>query len=186
MEPGRVLAVHRDGRHRFSKQTVGEILLLEGLGVEGDAHAGVTVQHRSRVRRDPTETNLRQVHLIHGELLDGLAGRGYDVAAGDLGENVTTRGVDLLALPTGSVLHLGDTATVQVTGLRNPCVQIESFGTGRHRSGLLRQVLRTAPDGSAVRLAGVMAIVSAGGVVRTGDPIRVVLPWGDPVPLIPV
>jgi MOSC domain-containing protein YiiM len=181
MGPGRILAVHRDGRHRFSKQTVDEITLLEGLGVEGDAHAGVTVQHRSRVRRDPTQPNLRQIHLIHGELLDELAARGHDVGAGSLGENVTTRGVDLLALPAGTVLHLGGTATVRVTGLRNPCTQIESFG-----AGLLKQVLHRQDDGSGVRLAGVMGVVTAGGRGRPGDRVRVVLPSGPAVPLVPV
>jgi MOSC domain-containing protein YiiM len=186
METGRIVAVHRDSRHRFTKETVDRITLLEGLGVEGDAHAGVTVQHLSRVRRDPTQPNLRQVHLIHAELLDELAARGYDVAAGNLGENVTTRGLDLLALPTGAVLHLGDSATVRMTGLRNPCVQIENFGTGRQRSGLLKQVLRNAPDGSPVRLAGVMGVVTAGGQIAPGDAIRVVLPSGDPIPLLPV
>jgi MOSC domain-containing protein YiiM len=168
---GVVVAVHRDGSHRFSKRSVDQVTLLEGLGVEGDAHAGATVKHRSRVRRDPSQPNLRQVHLIHAELLDHVTGLGYDVAPGALGENVTTRGLDLLGLPVGAVLHLGDAARVEVTGLRNPCVQID-----RYRRGLLKEVLRTTDDGSVVRLAGVMGVVLAGGEVRPGEPVRVTLP----------
>jgi MOSC domain-containing protein YiiM len=178
---GRVEAVHRDGEHRFSKSGVAEILLLTGLGVEGDAHAGTTVQHRSRVRRDPTQPNLRQVHLMHAELLERVTDLGFDVQPGALGENVTTRGVDLLGLPTGTVLHLGDEAMVEITGLRNPCVQIDGF-----RRGLLRELLHTADDGTVVRLAGVMGIVTAGGVVRPGDPIRISRPSEPHRPLEPV
>jgi MOSC domain-containing protein YiiM len=126
----RIDAVHRDPEHRFSKVAVEQIRLLEGLGVEGDAHAGALVQHRSRVARDPSRPNLRQVHLIHAELLVALADNGHSVAPGDLGENVTTCGVDLLSLPAGTLLRLGDEAVVPVTGLRNPCVQIEAFGAG--------------------------------------------------------
>jgi MOSC domain-containing protein YiiM len=168
---GVVVAVHLDRAHRFSKESVEQITLLEGLGVAGDAHAGATVKHRSRVRRDPTQPNLRQVHLMHAELLDRVTDLGYDVAPGALGENVTTRGLDLLGLPVGSVLHLGDLARVEITGLRNPCVQIDRF-----RRGLLKEVLHTADDGSVERLAGVMAVVTTSGEVRPGDPIRVTLP----------
>ena len=178
---GVVVAVQRDGAHRFSKVSVGAITLLEGLGVEGDAHAGATVQHRSRVRRDPTQPNLRQVHLIHAELLDHVNVLGYDVGPGALGENITTRGIDLLDLPTGTVLHLGDHARVEVTGLRNPCVQID-----RYRSGLLKEVLHTTDDGTVVRLAGVMGVVLAGGEVRLGDGIRISLPSVPHRPLEPV
>ena len=149
-----VVAVHRDARHRFSKQQVPEIRLLAGLGVEGDAHAGVLVQHRSRVRRDPDQPNLRQVHLIHAELLDDLAVHGHEVAPGALGENLTTRGVDLLGLPTGTLLHLGAEAVVRVEGLRNPCVQIEAYD-----EGLLRHVAGRAPDGSVVRRADTVSLV---------------------------
>lgn len=168
---GVVVAVHRDRDHRFSKRSVDRITLVEGLGVEGDAHAGATVQHRSRVRRDPTRPNLRQVHLIHAELLDRVTGLGYDVVPGALGENVTTRGIDLLDVPTGAVLHLGDRARIEVTGLRNPCVQIDRF-----RRGLLAEVLHTDEDGRVVRLAGVMGVVLVGGEVRSGDEVRVTLP----------
>ena len=136
--------------------------------MEGDAHLGETVQHRSRVARDPTQPNLRQVHLIHGELHDELTTRGFDVGPGDMGENVTTRGVDLLALPTGTRLRLGDEAVVEVTGLRNPCVQLDRF-----QPGLMAAVLDRDADGGLRRLAGVMAVVLTSGDVRPGQPIEV-------------
>lgn len=145
--------------------------MLQGLGVEGDAHLGVTIKHRYRVRTDPCQPNLRQVHLIQAELLDELASSGFAVAPGDLGENVTTRGVDLLALSRGTILKLGADAVLHVTGLRNPCSQIEKF-----RSGLLKAVLLKAPSGEVVRKTGVMAVVLAGGVVVPGDPVVVELP----------
>jgi MOSC domain-containing protein YiiM len=167
----RVDSVHRDGQHRFSKSSVGEIRLIEGVGVDGDAHAGATVQHLHLVRKDPTAPNLRQVHLIPREVLDELAANGYDVAPGELGENVTTAGLDLFALPTGTTLHLGDTATVTVTGLRDPCSQINGL-----RKGLLKQVMGKAEDGTVVRRVGIMGVVSTGGVVRPGDRLTVVLP----------
>jgi MOSC domain-containing protein YiiM len=167
----RVIAVARHGTHRFSKEVVEAITILEGLGVEGDAHAGALVKHRSRVRADPTQPNLRQVHLIHAELFDEVAGKGFAVRPGDLGENITTRGIDLLALPRGAVLAVGDSVRLEVTGLRNPCSQIEKF-----RPGLLATVLEKRPDGTLVRKSGVMSIVLAGGEVRAGDPIRIELP----------
>jgi MOSC domain-containing protein YiiM len=176
-----VSAVSRGRAHRFSKQPADVIRLLVGLGLEGDAHAGATVQHLSRVRRDPTQPNLRQVHLIHAELHDELTAQGFRVAAGDLGENVTTRGLDLLALPTGTRLRLGAEAVIEVTGLRNPCVQLDRFATG-----LMAACLDKAPDGSVIRKAGVMSVVLAAGEVRAGDPITVVLPSGPPRPLLPV
>lgn len=167
----RVIAVARDGTHRFSKQRVDTIRLLEGLGVEGDAHLGETVQHRSRVAADPTQPNLRQVHLIHGELFDELADKGFAVAPAELGENVTTRGIDLLGLPRGTRLHLGAEAVVEVTGLRNPCGQIDGFQTG-----LLKAVLDKGANGEIIRKSGIMSIVLAGGEVRPGDPIAILLP----------
>jgi MOSC domain-containing protein YiiM len=176
-----VVAVSRDSVHRFSKQPVDEIVLIAGWGIEGDAHAGTTVQHLSRVARDPSQPNLRQVHLIHAELFDEVAATGYEVEAGQLGENVTTRGVDLLALPEGTLLHLGDDAVVRVAGLRNPCHQINGF-----EPGLLSQVLGRADDGSVERKGGVMTVVVAGGVVRPDDDIRVQLPTGEQIPLAPV
>ncbi|WP_144765840.1 MOSC domain-containing protein [Curtobacterium sp. 9128] len=176
-----VVSVSRDDDHRFSKPVVDEITLIAGWGVEGDAHAGTTVQHRSRVARDPSQPNLRQVHLIHAELFDEVAAAGFAVAPGQMGENVTTRGIDLLGLPTGTLLHLGADACVRVTGLRNPCQQINGF-----EPGLLRAVLGRAEDGSVERKGGVMAVVVTGGVVRAGDDVRVELPVGEREQLAPV
>ena len=147
------------------------IRLVEGLGIEGDAHAGVTVKHRSRVARDATQPNLRQVHLIHAELFHELAAQGFKVSAGDMGENITTRGIDLLALPAGTRLAIGDSAIVEVTGLRNPCIQIDQF-----QKGLMHATLGKDADGNLIRKTGVMSIVIAGGDVRPGDPIKVLLP----------
>ncbi|WP_348787659.1 MOSC domain-containing protein [Leifsonia sp. NPDC080035] len=178
MTSARVVGVSRDARHRFSKAPEDAITLVAGLGVEGDAHFGATVQHLSRVRRDPTQPNLRQVHLIHSELFDEVTA---DVEPGQLGENVTTAGVDLLGLPRGTVLRLGDRAVVELTGLRNPCVQIDRF-----RPGLLKQVVGTDEDGATVRKAGVMAVVIEGGVVKAGDVIEVTLPSGPFEELAPV
>ena len=171
----------RDHEHRFNKTVVAEITLIEDWGVEGDAHAGRTVQHRSRVARDPSQPNLRQVHLIHEELFDELASAGYVVTAGEMGENITTSGIDLLSLPEGTQLCLGDDAIVHVTGLRNPCQQINTF-----EPGMLSEVVGRAEDGSVQRKGGVMAVVIAGGVVRPGDLISVTLPTGDQKPLSPV
>ncbi len=176
-----VTAVSRSPRHRFSKQNEACIRLLEGLGVEGDAHAGHTVQHRSRKRWTPHLPNLRQVHLIHAELHDELNAAGFQVAPGDLGENVTTRGIDLLGLPTGTRLHLGASAVIEVTGLRNPCVQLDRF-----QDGLMQATLDRTADGELVRKAGVMAVVLAGGDVRPGDSVRVELPPPPHAPLAPV
>ncbi len=166
-----VTAVSRSFTHTMSKPNEGSVWLLEGLGVEGDAHLGVTVKHRSRVAKDPTVPNLRQVHLIHAELMDELRARGFDMAPGEMGENVTTRGVDLLGLPTGARLHLGDDAIVEVTGLRNPCRQLNGL-----RKGLMAATLDRDGDGNLVRKAGIMAVVIAGGEVRPGDAIAVDLP----------
>jgi MOSC domain-containing protein YiiM len=173
-----VSAVSRDGAHRFSKQSVAGIVLRAGLGVEGDAHAGVTVQHRSRVAVDPTQPNLRQVHLIQAELLDELRDQGFQVEPGQLGENITTRGVDLLGLPKGTLLRLGSAAVVEITGLRNPCAQINAF-----RPGLLKVVLGKDETGGLIRRAGVMGVVLQGGPVRPGDPLDVQLPAVPHVPL---
>jgi MOSC domain-containing protein YiiM len=172
-----VVAVARDAAHRFSKQLCPGIVLIAGQGVEGDAHRGVTVQHRSRVAQDPTQPNLRQVHLLAAELLDELNAKGYDVGPGEMGENVTTRGIDLLALPRGTRLALGE-AEVEVTGLRNPCAQISGF-----RSGLLSEVLLRTPEGGLVRRAGIMAVVTRGGAVTPGDAIAVHLPAAPHLPL---
>lgn len=167
----RVLAVCRSDTHSFSKAVVPHIRLVAGLGVEDDAHQGHTVKHRSRVAKDPTQPNLRQVHLIHGELIDELSSKGFEIVPGDLGENITTQGIDLLALPAGTRLTVGGDAIVEVTGLRNPCGQIEAF-----RKGLLAAVLDRDDAGAIVRKTGVMGIVVAGGAVRAGDGISIVLP----------
>lgn len=181
IRPPQVVAVATSPTHEFSKQIRQVIRLVEGVGVEGDAHAGRTIQHRSRVRRGPTQPNLRQVHLIHAELFGDVRRGGHQVHPGDLGENVTTAGVDLLRLPVGSLLHLGDTAEVVVTGLRNPCYQIDGF-----QAGLLEHVLRRGADGSLHRLVGVMGVVRRTGEVRPGDPVTVVLPDKPHRPLDPV
>jgi MOSC domain-containing protein YiiM len=165
-----VVGVHLSPTHTFSKKRMASIQLVEGMGVQGDAHCGVTVKHRSRVRADASQPNLRQVHLIHSELFDHLHDAGFTVASGDLGENITTRGVDLLGLPVGSRLTIG-AAVITVTGLRNPCRQINDFD-----DGLLKQVVWTDGEGSLVRLTGVMGIVSRGGEVRPGAPIHTELP----------
>jgi MOSC domain-containing protein YiiM len=178
---GTILAVSKNGTHTFSKPNQDRIVLLAGLGVEGDAHMGETVKHRSRVRKDPTQPNLRQVHLIHAELYDELNASGFNVSVGEMGENITTRGVDLLGLPTGTRLHLGSTAIVEVTGLRNPCYQLDDF-----QEGLMKAVLDKDEQGNLIRKAGVMSIVLAGGEVRAGDPIRVELPPEPHQPLQPV
>jgi MOSC domain-containing protein YiiM len=166
-----VTAVSSSRGHGLGKDTRKSIRLVAGLGVQDDAHAGTTVQHLSRVRRDPTQPNLRQVHLIQAELHDELAGRGFAVAPGQMGENVTTRGIDLLSLPTGTRLRLGRSAVVEVTGLRNPCIQLDGLA-----SGLMAAVLDRAEDGSLIRKAGVMSVVVADGEVRPGDPVTVALP----------
>ena len=176
-EPGIVIAVARGKGHDFSKPLVDELLLVAGTGVEDDAHQGVTVKHRSRVAADPTQPNLRQVHLIHAELFDELVERGFRVGPGDLGENIATRGIDLLGLPRGAVLRIGE-AVIEVTGLRNPCAQIDNF-----QPGLLKAVLDHGPNGELIRKSGVMAIVVAGGRVRPDDAIIVEPP---PLPHLPL
>ena len=168
-----VSAVHLDTSHRFSKESVGQIDLEAGLGVTGDAHRGVTVQHLSRVKADPTAPNLRQVHLIQQELFEWLEPRGFTVDPGELGENITTRGIDLLKLPRGTLLRLGEHAVVQLTGLRNPCSQIENF-----LPGLLKELVGYDDGGTVVRRAGVMGVVRTGGAIHPGEPIVVVLPEG--------
>ncbi len=179
--PARVLAVSTSPVHEFSKPLSASLKLLAGLGVEGDAHCGVTVQHRSRVARDPSQPNLRQVHLMHAELLAELAATGFQVQPGQLGENITTQGLDLLALPAGTELAIGADVVLRLTGLRNPCVQIDRF-----QRGLMNAVLDRAPDGALIRKAGVMSVVLAGGLVCPGDAIGVTLPAAPHRPLAPV
>ena len=177
-QTGRVVAVARDDAHRFSKPTRESITLIAGHGVEGDAHAGATVKHRSRVARDATSPNLRQVHLMHEELFAQMAERGHGIEPGALGENITTSGIDLLALPRGARLAIGDDAVVEITGLRNPCSQINGLS-----KGLMKELVYVDDQGDTVRLAGVMSVVLAGGRVRAGDGIRVILPAGVHEPL---
>ncbi|MBV9827549.1 MAG: MOSC domain-containing protein [Alphaproteobacteria bacterium] len=178
---GTVVAVAQSATHSFSKP-VGEcIRLLAGLGVEGDAHLGATVQHRSRIAKFGHLPNLRQVHLMQAELLDELHAAGFAIKPGDMGENVTTQGLDLLGLPTATLLRLGDTAIIEVTGLRNPCRQLNDF-----RPGLMQATLDRDAAGNLIRKAGIMATVVTGGAVRAGDPITVTLPAGTHRPLEPV
>jgi MOSC domain-containing protein YiiM len=178
---GEVVSVSRCEIHAFSKPNVESIRLLAGLGVEGDAHMGKTVKHRSRVARDPSQPNLRQVHLIHSELFDNVREAGFHVEPGQMGENITTRGIPLLELPTGTKLYIGEAAVVEITGLRNPCAQIDNF-----QPGLLKQVVDRDENGNLIRKAGVMGIVLSEGEVRAGDAIRVELPPEPHRPLEPV
>jgi len=178
---GQVVSVARLGRHRLSKDPCGAITLIAGQGVEGDAHCGETVKHRSRVAADPLQPNLRQVHLIHAELLGELREKGFAVTPGAMGENVTTEGVDLLALGAGARLHIGLTAVIEITGLRNPCAQLDGL-----QRGLMAATLDRGADGGLIRKAGVMAIVLSPGEIRAGDRITVVVPTGPFRPLIPV
>jgi hypothetical protein len=178
---GLVGSVHMSHGHTMAKPEVASIRLVAGLGVEGDAHAGATVKHRSRVRQDRARPNLRQVHLIQAELLDALRSRGFDLAPGEMGENISTRGIDVLALTAGTRLRLGSEAIVELTGLRNPCRQLDGL-----RPGLMNAVLDRDGTGQLVRKAGVMAIVLEGGRVAAGDAIFVDPPTGEPVKLAPV
>jgi MOSC domain-containing protein YiiM len=163
---GVVIAVAARGTHRVTKDMQASIHLIAGQGVEGDAHSGETVKHRSRVAKDPTQPNLRQVHLIHAELFDMLATKGFAVGPAMMGENITTRGIDLLGLSAGTQLRLGYDVVIEITGLRNPCHQLNGL-----IPGLMEAVLDRASDGSLIRMAGVMAIVISGGIVAAGDKI---------------
>jgi MOSC domain-containing protein YiiM len=171
MDSAYVVGTCAKAGHHFSKEPVAGIRLIAGEGVEGDAHRGTTVKHRSRVAADPTQPNLRQVHLIHAELFDELEDQGFTIGIGDLGENITTEDIDLLSLPTGTILAIGETARIQITGLRNPCSQIEAF-----RPGLLAAVLGRDENGGLIRKSGVMGIVLTGGDISAGDEIVVTLP----------
>lgn len=176
-----VAAVAAAAGHDFSKTVLPCITLVAGLGVSGDAHAGVKVKHRSRVAINPDQPNVRQVHLVHAELFDDLAERGFHLAPGDIGENIVTRGVALLDLPAGTRLRLGADAVVELTGLRNPCVQLDRF-----QRGLTKAMIDHGPEGAIIRKSGVMAIVVASGDVRADDAIAVILPELPHTPLVPV
>ena len=171
MKQGTVLAVSKSKTYTFNKYNCERITLLKGLGVEGDAHMGKTVKHRSRMAKYPDAPNLRQVHLIHAELHEELSGKGFKVKPGEMGENITTSGIDLLALPKGTVLKIGNTAKVEITGLRNPCHQLNAI-----KDGLMKAVLDTDEHGNLIRKSGVMGIVIAGGEIMLGDNIKVLLP----------
>ena len=179
--PGQVVAIDRQRDHAFTKATVAAIELVPGQGVRDDAHFGVTVQHRSRIAKDPRQPNLRQVHLLHAELFAQVAICGHHVLPGQLGENITTRGIALLDLGTATRLRVGTHAVVEITGLRNPCFQIENF-----QAGLLAAVLGRRPDGSLIRKAGVMAIVIEGGLISAGDDIDVAFAPSEHKALQPV
>ncbi len=178
---GQVIAVALDGGHCFSKLIVPQITIVAGLGVDGDAHQGVTVKHRSRVKTDPSQSNLRQVHLIHSELFDEVAEQGFRVSPADLGENITTKGIDLLGLSRRARLKVGAEVVLEVTGLRNPCAQINDF-----RMGLLSAVLDRGQNGELIRKCGIMSVVLRGGRVQAGDRIVVELPEPPFFPLEPV
>lgn len=176
-----VVAVHASQKHTFSKVPQNFIALLAGLGVQGDAHCGATVQHRYAMRRDPTKPNLRQVHLLQSELFTELADKGFCVGPGDLGENVTTRGLDILGLPASTLLRIGPEAVIQLTGLRNPCFYIEKF-----QKGLLAAVHARSPSGGHIRKTGVMGTVLRSGLIKPGDAIEVELPSGKRMAMKPV
>lgn len=176
-----VVAVSISAAHGFTKQQQPAIELIAGLGVAGDTHMGETVQHRSRVAKNPDQPNLRQVHLIHEELLTELRDAGFNVFPGAMGENITTRGVALLALPTGTRIAIGSEAVIEITGLRNPCNQLNTY-----QDGLMAAVLDHTEAGELVRKSGVMGIVTKGGKIFPGDEIQVSLPDGSPLPLVPV
>jgi len=166
-----VFSVSKDNTHNFSKTQCSSIFLIKGEGVEGDAHRGVRVKHRSRVKLDPNQPNLRQVHLIHYELIQELQTKGFNVDASTMGENITTSGIDLLSLPRGTKLAIGNEAVIKVTGLRNPCKQLDKY-----QSGLTKAVLDIAPDGNIIRKAGIMGVVLNGGEISKDDKIEVTMP----------
>ncbi|MBT8233756.1 MAG: MOSC domain-containing protein [Saprospiraceae bacterium] len=171
MKNGRVIAVHKCPHHQLSKISQPFINIIEGQGIEGDAHKGMTVKHRSRVRKDPTQPNLRQVHLMHSELFDELSAEGFDIEPGMMGENITTQNIDLLNLPKDTILNIGDACVIQITGLRNPCNQLNGI-----QEGLMENLVYKNKKGELIRKAGIMAIVLKGGIVKKGDAILVNLP----------
>jgi len=177
----RIVGLAQSASHGFSKQNVGSIALLAGHGVTGDAHAGKTVKHRSRVAVDPSQPNLRQVHLIHSELLAELALKGFDIQSGQLGENILTQHLDVLALPRGTKLEIGLSAVVEATGLRNPCAQIDNFAPR-----LLAHLAYRDADRKLVRKAGIMSVVLNSGIIAVGDCIKIILPPEPHADLEPV
>ena len=178
MQKSQIRALSKSEKYTFHKYNCEQIKLLKGLGVEGDIHMGKTVKHRSRVARDPSQPNLRQVHLIHSELLEELKEKGFIVKPGELGENITTEGIDLLGLSRGTILEMGETAKIEITGLRNPCKQLNTF-----QPGLLKEVLDKDEEGNLIRKSGIMGIVLEGGVVNVNDKITIKIPDGPHIPL---
>ncbi|WP_104205272.1 MOSC domain-containing protein [Billgrantia saliphila] len=177
----KVVSVSRSSCHHFSKEPVDKIMLIEGEGVDGDAHKGKTVKHRSRVKKDPSQPNLRQIHIIHLELIEELQEAGFRVGPATMGENITTSGIDVLSLPTGTILSMGNEAKLEVTGLRNPCAQLDNY-----QQGLTAAVLGRDEEGNLVRRAGIMCIVISSGVVRPGDQVKIQYPKEPHRPLLPV
>ena len=171
MKNGKVHSLSISPQHTFSKVLTNQVEVIKGIGIKGDAHAGITVKHRSRVAKDPNQPNLRQIHLIHLELLKDLVQKGYTVQPGDLGENITTEGISLLDLPKDSILTFGETVKVQITGLRNPCHQIDKF-----QKGLLKEVVGRNEAGEIIRMAGIMGIVLEGGKISVNDEIQITYP----------
>lgn len=178
-DDGSVSGVSSDAEHRFSKPPKQHITLVENHGVEGDAHAGKHVRHRFIAKVRPMQANRRQVHLIRAELFDELREAGHPIGPGDLGENVTTAGLKLEHLPLGTRLHLGETAVVELTGLRTPCALIDRFQKGL-RKKMLGGVLRPKYK------CGVLGVVVAGGRVEPGDRVRVEAPPPPFAPLPPM
>ena len=176
-----VKAVSISSTHSFSKQNQASIRLITGLGVEGDAHSGKTVKHRSRMAKDPSQPNLRQVHLMHTELHNELAEKGFSILPGEIGENITTEGIDLLALPQNTLLKIGEQVVIQITGLRNPCHQLDDF-----QKGLMKAVLERDEEGKLIRKSGIMGIVLTGGFIHPGDAIQIEFPKQPHHPLAPV
>jgi len=174
----KIIALSKSEKYTFHKYNCEQIELHKGLGVEGDIHMGKTVKHRSRVAHDPSQPNLRQVHLIHSELLEELKEKGFTVKPGELGENITTAGINLLGLSKGTVLEIGETAKIEITGLRNPCKQLNTF-----QSGLMKAVIDKDEEGNLIRKSGIMGIVLEGGVVNVNDEIVMRIPAGNHIPL---
>ena len=178
MKEGIVKSVSRSSTHTFSKVICDKIVLIKGLGVKGDAHLGEKVKHRSRVAKDPNQPNLRQVHLIHSELFEELKHKGFNVQNGEMGENISTQGIELLDLPKDTVLNVGQTVKIMITGLRNPCKQIDSI-----KKCLMKAVLDKDAEGNLIRKAGIMGVVLEGGEINTGDKISIDLPEGPHIKL---
>jgi MOSC domain-containing protein YiiM len=162
-----VVAVHRKEEYGVFKEIQESVHLVKGFGVQGDAHMGTLVQHRYNKKQNPNQPNLRQVHLIQAELFDDLKELGLIVKPGEMGENITTRNIDIINLPLDTKLHLGDSAILQLTGLREPCGQLNTV-----QKGLKNAVL----DESGKSRVGVMSVVLRGGAVKADDLIRVELP----------